>query len=175
MNPWHDVEVGENAPDTVNAIVEIPTGTRNKYELDKKTGMLKLDRVLYTSVYYPHNYGFIPQTLGEDNDPLDIVVLTQASVQPLTLLEATVIGVMHMLDNGEDDAKIIAVAKSDMAVNHIEDISQLPVHFSRELQIFFEDYKKLENKTVVVNEFQNREEARRIVVESMERYQKEFS
>ncbi|MDX5428268.1 MAG: inorganic diphosphatase [Bacteroidota bacterium] len=175
MNPWHDVNPGKGAPAVINAIIEIPTASRAKYELDKETGLLKLDRVLYSSVYYPHNYGFIPQTLGEDHDPLDVIVLSQVVVQPLTLVPARVIGVMHMLDQGEDDAKIIAVAENDMSVNHLQEIEELPEHFSRELQSFFEDYKKLENKTVVVEEFQNRQEAMKIIREGIDRYNKAFA
>jgi inorganic pyrophosphatase len=129
MNPWHDVKIGEDAPKNVNAIIEIPRGSRNKYELDKDTGLLKLDRVLYSSMYYPHNYGFIPETLGDDNDPLDIIVLSSLEVVPMCLVEAKVIGVMLMQDHGDNDEKIIAVSQNDMSVNHFEDISELPQHF----------------------------------------------
>lgn len=170
-NPWHKVPVGESAPEIVTAIIEIPQNTRAKYELDKATGMLKLDRVLYSSMYYPANYGFIPQTYCDDNDPLDIVVLSQITVVPMCLIAAKVIGVMRMLDGGELDDKIIAVAANDMSVNHIDDIGELPQHFFNELRNFFEDYKKLENKTVQVENFQNRETAREIVLKSLEDYQ----
>jgi inorganic pyrophosphatase len=170
FNPWHHVAVGENQPGIVQAIVEIPQGSKAKYELDKDSGMLRLDRVLFSSVSYPHNYGFIPQTLGDDNDPLDIIVICQIAVDPLCIIEAKVIGVLRMIDNGEGDDKIIAVAKNDMSVNHINDVSELPPHLTVELQNFFEDYKKLENKVVVVEEFQNAEIAKEIVTKSIENY-----
>ncbi len=169
-NPWHTVPVGKGAPDVVNAIIEIPQNTRAKYELDKETGLLKMDRVLYSSHYYPANYGFIPQTYCDDHDPLDIVVLSQIAVVPMCLVSAQVIGVMRMLDGGELDDKIIAVASEDMSVDHINDVSELPVHFKRELKNFFEDYKKLENKTVKVEEFQDASVAKEIVQKSMADY-----
>lgn len=165
-HPWHNVSPGPKAPAIVNAIIEIPHHSRAKYELDKESGLLKLDRVLYSSVYYPANYGFIPQSYCGDRDPLDILVLTQITLPPLCLVSAKVIGVMQMIDQGDMDDKIIAVAEHDMSVNHINDISELPEHFLRELRNFFEDYKKLENKTVRVEEFQNAELARGIVAQS---------
>ena len=167
MNPWHEVSVGENAPEIVTGIIEIPKNTRAKYELDKESGMLKLDRVLYSAMYYPANYGFIPQTYCDDNDPLDIVILSQIDIQPMCLVNAKVIGVMRMLDGGEMDDKIIAVADNDMSVNHINSIDELPQHFFRELKNFFEDYKKLEHKEVVVEDFQNKEIAIEIVKQSI--------
>jgi inorganic pyrophosphatase len=173
-NPWHTVTVGQESPKVVQGIIEIPKGSRAKYELDKESGLLKLDRVLFSSVYYPANYGFIPQTYGDDHDPLDILVLSQIDIQPLCIIEAKVIGVMRMLDQGEGDDKIIAVALHDMSVNHINDIEELPSHFILELRSFFEDYKKLENKTVVVEEFQNRETAYEIIERSIESYKVKF-
>ncbi|WZN44285.1 inorganic diphosphatase [Chitinophaga caseinilytica] len=125
-NPWHSVSPGENAPHTVTGIIEIPKGSRAKYELDKDSGLLKLDRVLYSSVYYPANYGFIPKTYCDDNDPLDILILSQIEVVPMCIMDAKVIGVMQMIDGGEADDKIIAVAAHDMSVAHINDISELP-------------------------------------------------
>ncbi len=174
MNPWHDINTGENAPDIVTAIIEIPKNTRAKYELDKESGLLKMDRVLYSSVYYPANYGFIPRTYCDDDDPLDILVFSQIAIQPLCLVDAKVIGVMHMVDVDEIDDKIIAVAQNDMSVNHVNDISQLPEHFIKELRNFFEDYKKLENKQVTVKEFQNREQALQIITQSQVDYQEKF-
>src|SRR5436189_2834768 len=138
MNPWHQVKIGEQQPDIVQAIIEISKGSRAKYELDKETGMLRLDRVLYSSVYYPANYGFVPQTYCDDRDPLDILVLSQIDMQPLCLVEAKIIGVMRMLDQGEADDKLIAVCAQDMSVNHINDISELPPPFIDELRRFFE-------------------------------------
>ncbi len=175
FSPWHNVSPGENIPEIVNAIIEIPKGTKAKYELDKESGLLKLDRVLYSSVYYPANYGFIPQTYGDDNDPLDILVLAQIEVVPLCIVPAKVIGVMRMLDNGESDDKIIAVAHGDQSVNHVNDISQLPMHFISELRNFFEDYKKLEKKTVVVEEFFNKDVATKIIEESFKMYRNKFN
>ncbi len=175
FNPWHDVSTGEKAPEIINGIVEIPTGSRAKYELDKDSGMLILDRVLYSSVYYPANYGFIPQTYGEDNDPLDILILSQIEVVPLCIVPAKVIGVMSMMDNGEADDKIIAVAEGDPSVNHINNIEELPKHFISELRSFFEDYKKLEQKTVIVEEFQNKATALQILEDSIKRYKLKFN
>lgn len=169
-NPWHKVETGERAPDIVNGIIEIPKNTRAKYELDKESGLLILDRVLFSSMYYPANYGFIPQTYCDDNDPLDIVVLSQISIVPMCIVPSRVIGVMRMLDGGELDDKIIAVAENDMSVNHINDISELPAHFFKELRNFFEDYKKLENKQVEVEDFQNAAVAKEIVRKSIVDY-----
>ena len=174
MNPWHDVSIGDQVPDIVNGIIEIPKNTRAKYELDKDSGLLRLDRVLYSSVYYPANYGFIPQTYCDDHDPLDIVILSQIEIQPLCIVPAKVIGVMRMLDGNEMDDKIIAVAQTDMSVAHIDEANELPSHFFRELQNFFEDYKKLEHKTVIVEEFQNRQTALDIVNQSIIDYQKKF-
>ena len=170
-NPWHKVEVGEDAPNVVNGIIEIPKQSRAKYELDKDSGMLLLDRVLYSAMYYPANYGFIPKTYCDDKDPLDILVLSQINVVPMCIIRAKVIGVMRMVDNGEQDDKIIAVAANDMSVNHINDISELPEHSVKELRNFFEDYKKLENKTVEVEDFQNAEVAKQIISKAFKDYE----
>ncbi|WP_349317418.1 inorganic diphosphatase [Chitinophaga sp. MM2321] len=173
-NPWHSVSPGSEVPHVVNAIIEIPKGCRAKYELDKESGLLKLDRVLYSSVYYPANYGFIPQSYCDDRDPLDILVLSQIECVPLCIVEAKVIGVMQMIDGGEADDKIIAVAANDMSVNYINDISELPPHFIDEMRHFFEEYKKLERKSVKVEEFQNKEKAEGIIMQSFEDYKKNF-
>ncbi len=174
VHPWHDVSFGEKAPEQVTGIIEIPKNCRAKYELDKESGMLILDRVLYSSINYPANYGFIPQTYCDDHDPLDILVLSQIEITPMCLVEANVIGVMRMLDGGEMDDKIIAVAANDMSVNHIKDISELPQHSIKELRSFFEDYKKLEHKTVVVEEFQGKEIAMEVIQQSIKDYQEKF-
>lgn len=171
-NPWHKVAIGENAPHCVNGIIEIPKNTRAKYELDKESGLLMLDRVLYSSMTYPANYGFIPRTYCDDKDPLDILILSQITVVPLCIVSAKVIGVMHMIDKGEMDDKIIAVAEHDMSVNHINDISELPDHFLIELKNFFENYTKLENKSVQVADFQNAEVARKVITQSQVDYLK---
>jgi inorganic pyrophosphatase len=175
FNPWHSVSTGENVPNVVNGIIEIPKASRAKYELDKESGLLKMDRVLYSSVYYPANYGFIPQTYCDDKDPLDILILSQVTVVPMCIVSARVIGVMRMVDHGEMDDKIIAIAENDMSVEHINDISELPNHFIRELRSFFEDYKKLEHKEVIVEEFQDASVARDIVQQSIVDYKEKFS
>jgi inorganic pyrophosphatase len=174
MNPWHDVSFGEKSPAVVQCIIEIPSGSKAKYELDKDSGLLRLDRVLFSSVHYPANYGFIPQTYCDDKDPLDVLVISQVEVVPFCIVNAKVIGVMRMMDNGESDDKIIAVAADDISVNYMNDISELPPHTILEVQRFFEDYKKLENKKVVVEDFLGREEAYRIVRESIALYDKTF-
>jgi inorganic pyrophosphatase len=175
FNPWHDVSKGNDEPHLVNGIIEIPKGTRAKYELDKESGLLRLDRVIYSSMYYPANYGFIPQSYCEDKDPLDILILTQIDIVPLCIVPAKVIGVMRMLDNGEADDKIISVSAGDPSVNHINDISELPKHFISELRNFFEDYKKLEHKTVKVENFLGRKTAIDILKESFVMYDKKFN
>ncbi len=174
INPWHNVPVGEKAPEVVNCIIEIPRGSRAKYELDKESGLLRLDRVLYSSVYYPHNYGFIPKTYCEDDDPLDILLISMIEIVPMCIVPAKIIGVMRMLDGNEADDKIIAVADKDASVNHINDITDLPSHMMLELKSFFEDYKKLENKSVVVEEFLGKTVALEILQKSFEDYWKKF-
>ncbi len=174
LHPWHGVGYGDNAPDIVDAIVEIPKGSRAKYEIDKKTGLLRFDRMIYSSFHYPINYGFIPKTLGEDKDPLDILVLTSFEIEPLCIIESKVIGVMQMIDSGDADDKIIAVAKNDPGVNYFNELNDLPQHFLDELRNFFEEYKKLERKTVVVDEFQPKEKAKEIINQAIERYRDNF-
>lgn len=174
-HPWHSVSIGESSPEVVNGIIEIPKNTRAKYEIDKDSGLLKLDRVLYSSMYYPVNYGFIPQTYCDDNDPLDILILSQITIVPLCIVSAKPIGVMRMSDGGEGDDKIIAVAQNDMSVNHINDISELPEHFFKEIRNFFEDYKKLENKTVDVQNFYGAEVAKEVILQSVKDYRKLMS
>ena len=175
LHPWHGAGCGSKAPAIVNAMIEIPQGSRTKYEIDKETGLLRLDRVIYSSFHYPVNYGFIPQTLGHDNDPLDILVLCSQSIQSLCLVEATVIGNMQMIDSGEKDDKIIAVAAKDPSVNHITSIDELPKHFISELKNYFEQYKVLENKQVQIEEFQTKEIAFEIIHEAIEFYKQKFA
>ena len=174
-HPWHGVPYGESAPRIVNAIIEIPQGARAKYEIDKPSGLLRLDRVIYSSFYYPVNYGFIPQTYGADKDPLDILVITSLPVHPLCLIEAKVMGVMQMIDSGDADDKIIAVASKDPSVNHYNNIEELPKHFFDEMRHFFEEYKTLENKTVVVEEFGDKTTALKVIEEAIEAYRDNFT
>src|SRR5260370_24069963 len=173
-HPWHGAHYGDNAPLAVNAVIEIPQGSRAKYEVDKSTGLLKLDRVIYSSFHYPVNYGFIPQTLGQDSDPLDILVLCSQSIQSLCLVEANVIGNMQMIDSGTMDDKIIAVAAKDPSVNHITKMEELPHHFLLELKNFFEQYKVLENKKVEIDNFQDQVIAGRIINEAIDLYKETF-
>lgn len=173
-HPWHGVTPGEGAPRVVNAVIEIPQGSRAKYEIDKPSGLLKLDRVIYSSFHYPINYGFIPQTLGQDGDPLDILVLCSQSIQPLCLVEATVIGNMQMIDTGKQDDKIIAVAAKDPSVNHYKNVEELPSHFLAELKNYFEQYKVLENKKVEIDNFQDKAAALKIIEEALDFYKSNF-
>ena len=174
LHPWHGAHYGDKAPQEVNGLIEIPEGSRAKYEIDKKTGLLKLDRVIYSSFHYPVNYGFIPQTLGQDGDPLDILVICSESIQSLCLVEATVIGNMQMIDNGEKDDKIIAVATKDPGVNYITEVYGLPKHFIAVLRNYFEQYKVLENKKVEIDEFQNKEAAYKVITEAIVLYKTTF-
>ncbi|KAJ0616469.1 putative inorganic diphosphatase [Helianthus annuus] len=169
-HPWHDLEIGPGAPKIFNCVIEISKGSKVKYELDKKTGLIKVDRVLYSSVVYPHNYGFVPRTLCEDNDPLDVLVIMQEPILPGCFLRAKAIGVMPMIDQGEKDDKIIAVCADDPEYRHYNDIKELPPHRLAEIRRFFEDYKKNENKEVAVNEFLPAAEAIEVVKHSMDLY-----
>jgi len=174
LHPWHQVSPGDNIPEVVNAIIEIPKGSKAKYEIDKESGLLKLDRVLFSSVMYPANYGFIPQTYCDDKDPLDILVLCSIDVFPMSIIEAKVVGVMHMVDNGEQDDKIIAVAKNDMSVNYINDLNELPPHAMTEIVRFFKDYKKLEGKNVTIEHLLGVRYAHKVIAEILELYKSTF-
>lgn len=175
MHAWHDVPAGADVPEVINTVVEIPKGCKVKYELDKPTGLLRVDRVLYSSVVYPANYGFIPQTYGDDEDPLDVLVLMQEEVVPLSVLRARPVGMMNMLDQGQKDEKIVCVHLDDPAFAEYRDIRQLPEHRLRELQRFFKDYKKLEDKKVLVQDFLGPEEAKQSVRAAVKRYQDEIA
>ncbi len=174
-HPWHDVDLGSKAPKMVPAIIEIPKDSKIKYELDKPTGLLMVDRILFSSVHYPANYGFIPQTYCDDNDPLDILVLGQATVAPLSIMRAKPIGVMKMLDQGEADDKIIAVHADDPEYSHYKNINELPPHRMKEVRRFFEEYKVLEKKKVVIEKFSGREQALKIILKAIVYYQKHKS
>lgn len=173
-SPWHKVDVGEGAPKCFNVIIEIPMGSSNKYELDKKTGLLKLDRVLYSAVHYPANYGFIPQTLGEDGDPLDVLVLASTPVVPLTLVVARATGVISLTDQEEADCKIIAVPVNDPEFDSYQQTCELPPHRLAVLKRFFEDYKALEQKRVVVRDILPAERAVATIEQCITAYRKRF-
>jgi inorganic pyrophosphatase len=167
---WHDVTPGEKLPAEFTAIIEIPMGSSVKYELDKETGLLKVDRILYSAVFYPANYGFIPQTLAEDDDPLDVLVLCQEAVAPLTLVQARTIGLMTMLDSGKKDHKILAVAIHDPEYNGFREAGELPAHRLAMLRRFFQDYKMLEGKAVEVEEMEPAALALPIIEAALARY-----
>lgn len=169
-HPWHEVTPGEHLPEQFVAVVEIPMGSHVKYELDKKTGLLKLDRILYSAVHYPANYGFIPQTFAEDDDPLDVLVLCQEALAPLTLVQARTIGMMTMLDSGKKDHKILAVAQHDPEYSPFREADELPPHRLAMLVRFFQDYKQLEGKNVEVDDFTPAASALPIIKQALERY-----
>ena len=170
IHPWHDVTPGEDIPKEFLSIIEIPFGSSVKYELDKASGLIKLDRVLYSAAYYPANYGFIPQTLAEDDDPLDVLVFCQETVVPLTIIHARTIGLMTMIDAGKKDHKIIAIATEDPEFNSYRAASEMPPHRLRMLQRFFQDYKQLEGKAVEVDEIQPPDAAYPIIEDALHRY-----
>ena len=173
MHPWHDSYIDDALVATAfPVVIEIPKGSKNKYELDKETGLLRLDRVLYSAVYYPADYGFIPRTYCDDGDPLDVLVLSQEPVYPLTIVEARAIGVMRMRDEKGIDDKIVAVSVHDPAFADYVDKDQLPAHVLRQVRRFFEDYKALEQKQVVVEDMLGPQEAVSIIVEALELYRK---
>ena len=170
MHPWHDVSLGSDCPDLVPVVVEVPKGSKTKYELDKKSGLLRVDRILFSSVHYPANYGFIPQTYCDDHDPLDVLVLGQEAVVPLAIVIAKPIGVMKMRDQGEEDDKIIAVHANDPEYVHYQSITELPPHRMMEVSRFFQDYKVLENKSVVIEHFQDRDVAIQVIRDAIALY-----
>ena len=169
-NIWHDMAPKRITPEDFICVVEIAKGSKQKYELDKETGMLILDRILYTSTHYPANYGFIPRSYGDDGDPLDMLLLCSESLEPLTLVRAYPIGVISMFDNGKSDEKIIAIPFSDPTYNQYKDISELPAHIFEEMRHFFSVYKNLENKETAVNEVADRAVAVKVIEDSIDRY-----
>ncbi|TWT66138.1 inorganic diphosphatase [Allorhodopirellula solitaria] len=170
-HPWHGVSPGANAPDVVNVIVEIPRDGKVKYELDKDSGLLKVDRVLFSAVHYPANYGFIPQTLADDSDPLDVLVLCQEPVVPLALMQTRPIGLMTMVDEGKIDHKIIGVAVGDAEFNAFSDLQSLPKHRLEMVRRFFMDYKTLEKKNVEVRDFSDATTAKEVIRKAIRQYQ----
>jgi inorganic pyrophosphatase len=171
MHPWHDCYVDDALIETAfPVIIEVPKGSKNKYELDKETGLLRLDRVLYSAVYYPADYGFIPRTFCDDGDPLDALVLGQEAVYPLTLVEARAVGVMRMRDDKGIDDKIIAVSVNDPSFADYRDSSQLPAHMFREIRRFFEDYKALELKATVVEDLLGPKQALAVLRDALALY-----
>ena len=173
MHPWHDTPIDDaRIADAFPAVIEIPKGSTNKYELGKETGLLRLDRVLYSAVHYPADYGFVPQTFCDDGDPLDVLVLGQEPVYPLTIVEARAIGVMRMRDDKGIDDKIIAISVRDPAFADYTDHAQLPAHVLRQMRRFFEDYKVLERKQVVIEGLLGPEQALDIIRDALEMYRK---
>jgi inorganic pyrophosphatase len=170
IHAWHDVTPGDKLPGEFDTVIEIPFGSSVKYELDKASGLIKLDRILYSAVYYPANYGFIPQTLAEDDDPLDVLVLCQEPVVPLTIIHARAIGLMTMIDAGKKDHKIIAVATEDPEFSSYEEAAEMPPHRLVMLRRFFQDYKLLEGKAVEVDEIQPSLKAHPIIDDALHRY-----
>ncbi|MBQ8448348.1 MAG: inorganic diphosphatase [Clostridia bacterium] len=173
-NIWHDIDAERITPQDFFAVVEIKKGSKNKYELDKKTGLLRLDRILYTSTHYPANYGFIPRTYANDNDPLDVLILSSEDIDPLVLVRCYPIGVIKMVDDEHLDEKIIAIPFSDPMYNTYKDISELPSHIFDEMRHFFMVYKSLENMSTAVQEVKDHEEAEKIIAEAMETYKTQF-
>lgn len=174
MNIWHDIKPEKITRKRFDAVIEISKGSKMKYELDKETGFLRLDRVLYTSTHYPANYGFVPLTYAEDNDPLDVLVLCSEPIEPMTLVTCYPIGVISMLDSGAPDYKIIAIPENDPTYNEYKDISQLPSHIFQEMKHFFTVYKELENKTTDIDEVKGVLSAVDIIDDSIARYKEKF-
>jgi len=173
VHPWHDVELPRYVEEAIPAIIEIPTGSKVKYELDKATGLLRVDRILFSAVHYPANYGFVPRTYCDDGDPLDILVYCQEPIVPLAIMQAKVIGVMRMRDDKGQDDKLVAVSADDPEYADIADISEMPGHRMRELRRFFEDYKALEHKKVLVQEPQGRGEALEVLRAAIRLYDRD--
>ena len=173
-NIWHDISPKRIMPEDFICVIEIAKGSKKKYELDKETGFIILDRILYTSTHYPANYGFIPRTLGDDNDPLDVLLICAEALEPLTLVRAYPIGVITMMDNGRSDEKIIAIPYNDPNYNQYKNIDELPKHIFDEMKHFFTVYKNLEHKTTAVDEVNGKEEAIKIIKASIDNYIESF-
>jgi len=174
MNLWHDVPLGDNSPETFNTIIEIPRGSANKYEIDKETGLIKLDRVLFSSQYYPFDYGFAPQTYWHDNDPLDVMVLTTFPLAPGMLVEVRPVGVLGMIDGGESDDKIVDVPAEDPRYDHVKELSDIGEHTLKEIENFFNTYKIMQGKEVETTGFRGKKDAQETVLESVKLYADKF-
>ena len=174
MNIWHDIDEKRITESQFEVLIEIPRGSKAKYELDKETGLLRLDRVLYTSTVYPANYGFIPRTLGDDGDPLDVLVLCNETINPMTLVTCMPIGVIKMIDGGKLDEKVIAVPRKDPNYQSFNDIEELPQHIFDEMMHFFEVYKVLEHKMTTVQEICHKQEAIEIIAKCIKAYGKKY-
>ena len=175
MNLWHEISAGDKTPELINVIVEIPKGSKNKYEIDKETGLIKLDRAMKSSQDYPFDYGFVPQSLWDDGDALDVVLLTTYPLFPGILVEARPVAVMHMIDGGEGDDKVIAVPKNDPRFEDIHDLSDVNKHTIKEIQHFFETYKSIENKSVVINGVEGKEAAFEAVKKGLQIYADKYA
>lgn len=174
MNIWHDIKPSRIKPEDFEVVIEITKGSKKKYELDKETGMLKLDRILYTSTHYPANYGFIPRTYGDDGDPLDALVICSEDIAPMTLVRCYPIGVITMLDGGKNDEKILAIPFSDPNFNIVKEVFELPKHMFEEIKHFFTVYKHLEGKETVVDEVRNRAAAVEVIQDAIQNYIRTF-
>ncbi|NPA48291.1 MAG: inorganic diphosphatase [Thermococci archaeon] len=174
MNPFHDIEPGPDVPDVVYAVIEIPRGSRNKYELDKKSGLIKLDRVLYSPFFYPVDYGIIPRTYYDDGDPFDIMVLMREPVYPLTIIESRPVALFKMNDSGDKDWKVLAVPVDDPYYKDVHDVDDLPEHLLKEIAHFFQRYKELQGKEVKVEGWGNAEEAKKEILRAIDMYKEKF-
>lgn len=175
MNLWHDITPGKNTPDEINVIIEINKGSKNKYEIDKETGLIALDRAMHTAQDYPYDYGFVPQTLWDDNDALDVVLLTTYPLAPGILVKVRPVAIMNMIDSGEADDKIIAVPVDDPRWDDVKDLGDINKHTVKEMEHFFATYKKIQNKVVEVTGFKGKKEAQEAVGRSMKLYQEKFA
>jgi len=173
MNLWHDLDAG--SAEEMNVIIEIPRGSKNKYEIDKETGLIKLDRPAHTAQDFPYDYGFVPQTYWDDDDALDVIVLTTFPLHPGILVAARPIGVMHMVDDGDDDAKIVAAPTTDPRWDEVQDITHLPKHTSKEMEHFYSTYKNLQDKEVVIKGFDNKDKAVEVFERGVEMYKEKFN
>ena len=174
VNAWHDVSPGDKLPEEFNAIIETPKGSRNKYELDKESGLIKFDRALYSTFVYPTDYGFVPQSYWEDGDPLDVMVIVADPTVPGCLIKVRPVGVLHMIDSGEADDKIIAVPVKDPRFEHIKDLKDLGEHFQKEVSHFFEHYKDLQGKKVTANKWGSKAEALKTIKKGIQLYKEKF-